>query len=305
MADTPTEPAVSIVVATYDRSNVLALAVESAIAQTFEDWEMHVVGDACTDDSAAVVAAYGDPRISFHNLPVNHGDQSVPNNEGVARSRGRLVAFLNHDDLWFPDHLERSVARLERTSAGGVFAPVGIVTTDGSVELAPSWTGRYEPTRVKAPASGWLLRREVIDRVGPWRGRHECFDIPSRDWLTRALRAGETIEQLPYLTVLAPQSGARPGCYARRDDAELRELWERVRGDPSYRERLLTGVALDASAALVRPRPLGHARQALKDAVVSSFGANWMPMRFALRYRRRGGLIDDLRRIRGLPPHES
>src|SRR3954449_1280859 len=100
-------PAVSIVVATYNRSNVLELAIASARAQTFTDWEMHVVGDACTDDSEQVVASFADPRIHWTNLPVNHGDQSGPNNHGVERSRGRYVAFLNQDDLWFPDHLER------------------------------------------------------------------------------------------------------------------------------------------------------------------------------------------------------
>jgi hypothetical protein len=146
------------------------------------------------------------------------------------------------------------------------------------------------------------MRRETVDRVGPWRGRHECFDIPSRDWLLRALRRGESIDQLPYLTVLAPHSGARPGSYARRDDAELRRLSTQMRTDPSFRERILAGIALDASARLVRPRPLGHARQAARDGVVSFFGSRWMGLRYALKYRRRGGLVDDLRRTRGLPP---
>src|SRR4051812_46760682 len=106
-------PAVSIVVATYNRSNVLELAIGSAVAQTFTDWEMHVVGDACTDDSERVISSFGDPRIRWTNLPVNHGDQSGPNNHGVRLARGRYIAFLNQDDLWFPDHLERSIAALE------------------------------------------------------------------------------------------------------------------------------------------------------------------------------------------------
>src|SRR3954454_6675325 len=92
-------PAVSIVVATYNRSNVLELAIASALAQTFEDWEMLVVGDACTDDSEQVVKSFGDDRIGWTILPVNYGDQSIPNTHGVERSTGRYVAFLNHDDL--------------------------------------------------------------------------------------------------------------------------------------------------------------------------------------------------------------
>src|SRR3954451_23971110 len=106
-------PTVSIVVAAYNRSNVLELAIASALAQTCEDWEMLVVGDACTDDSKHVVKSFRDDRIGWAHLPVNHGNRSGPNNHGVERSTARYVAFLNQDDLWFPDHLERSLALLE------------------------------------------------------------------------------------------------------------------------------------------------------------------------------------------------
>jgi glycosyltransferase involved in cell wall biosynthesis len=210
-------PSVSIVVATYNRSNVLALAVESARAQTVEDWEMVVVGDACTDDTAEVVRSFEDSRIRFVNLPENWGEQSRPNNEGVAVTRGRYVSFLNHDDLWFPDHLERALAALERGDAGMVFAVVGLVQDGGDVELLPSWSGRYEPVRVSAPASGWVVRRRTIERVGPWRSYRDTFLAPSHDWIRRAHQAGEHIEQVPFLTVLAIQSGFRPGSYAERE----------------------------------------------------------------------------------------
>ena len=93
-------PTVSVVVATYNRANVLRFSIEAALRSSASDWEMIVVGDACTDHTADVVASFDDPRISFVNLPVNAGEQSIPNNEGVRRARGRYVAFLNHDDLW-------------------------------------------------------------------------------------------------------------------------------------------------------------------------------------------------------------
>ena len=155
-----------------------------------------------------------------------------------------------------------------------------------------------------APASGWLLHRETIDRVGPWRRRHECYEHPSRDWMTRALRQGVTFAQVPYLTALTLPSGARPRSYADRDDADQRRLWRRMQDDAAFREELLAEIALASSAELIRPQPVGHVKQAAKDAVVGAFGSRWYPMRTALKYRRKGGLVDDLRRIRGLPPHE-
>ncbi len=294
-------PTVSIVVATYNRSNVLALAIESARAQTVEDWEMVVVGDACTDDSAEVVRSFEDPRIRFLNLPENWGEQSKPNNEGVARSNGRYVSFLNHDDLWFPDHLERTLAALERGEAGMVFAVAGLVDEGGAIELLPSWSDRYELVRVVAPASGWVARRETIERVGPWRSYRDSLLAPSQEWIRRAHRGGERIEQLPFVTVLCVQSGFRPGSYARRDDREQRQLLHRM-GQPGFREELLAEVAVRSSAELLRPRTLAeNLERAAGDVARRRLAAQLAPLRAAARYRRRGGLIDELRRVRGLP----
>jgi len=294
-------PAVSIVISTYNRSNVLALAIESACAQTFDDWEMVVVGDACTDDTAEVVQSFADARIRFVNLAENWGEQSRPNNEGVALSHGRHVAFLNHDDLWFPDHLERALATLEGGNAGMVFAVVGLVGGDGAVELRPSWSGRYEPVRVIAPASGWVVRRETVELVGPWRSYRDSFLAPSQDWIRRAQGAGARIEQVPALTVLAVQSGFRPGSYARRDDREQRDLLHRMQ-KPGFREQILSEVALRSSAELLRPRSLGdNLGRALGDVARLGLGRKLAPLRAVTRYRRRGGLVDELRQVRGLP----
>ena len=68
-------PRVSIITSTFNRSNVLRLAIASVRRSTFEDWELLVVGDHCTDDTEAVVSAFGDSRIRFFNLPQNHGEQ--------------------------------------------------------------------------------------------------------------------------------------------------------------------------------------------------------------------------------------
>src|SRR3712207_3932020 len=106
-------PRVSVITATYNWSNVLRHAIESARWQTFADFEMLVVGDGCTDDSGAVVASFGDPRLRWHNLEANHGHQSAPNNAGLAMARGEFIAYLGHDDVWFPTHLAALVSALD------------------------------------------------------------------------------------------------------------------------------------------------------------------------------------------------
>src|SRR5512144_55474 len=104
-----TGPAVSVVVATFDRSNILPFTLDSVLRQTERDFELLVVGDGCTDDTADVVARIGDPRVRFVDLQPRVGDQSGPTNAALALARGRFVALLNHDDFWFPDHLERAL----------------------------------------------------------------------------------------------------------------------------------------------------------------------------------------------------
>ncbi|MBS2004019.1 MAG: glycosyltransferase family 2 protein, partial [Cyanobacteria bacterium SZAS LIN-5] len=91
---------------------MLPYSVGSVLRQEFTDFEVLVVGDGCTDDSADVVNSIGDARVRWINLPVNAGHQSAANNEGLRQARGELVAYLGHDDLWFPHHLAALTNRI-------------------------------------------------------------------------------------------------------------------------------------------------------------------------------------------------
>lgn len=305
---TDTLPLVSVVVATYNRSNVLALALQSLIAQTFKEWECWVIGDACTDDTETVVRSLGDARIQFHNLPTNVGEQSGPNNEGVKRSRGRYIAYLNHDDLWFPDHLETLLAAFETRKADVLFALTATIKKRPEPHrmTAPARDGRWDP-RVNVPASSWLLKRETYDRVGPWHYYRETHLVPSQDWLFRAWKLGMIIECSQQLTVLHIPSGKRQDAYKNRDEAEQREYFQRMQQDPrALRESELLGIALVYRTHYMDLQP-GEAlfRMAfenwtsvlcLKCGVHPATLANWY------HFGKRGGRIDLLRKRRGLPP---
>src|ERR1043166_3496543 len=98
-------PLITVIIPTYNWSEVLPYSIGSVLRQTIQDFEVLVVGDGCTDDSEQVVNAQNDDRIRWINLPANSGHQSDPNNEGLRQARGSLIAYLGHDDLWFPHHL--------------------------------------------------------------------------------------------------------------------------------------------------------------------------------------------------------
>src|SRR5438045_2228166 len=110
-------PLVSIIIPTYNWSSVLRYALQSVLGQTMRAYQLLVIGDGCTDDSADVVAAANDPRIRWHNMPTNSGSQSIPNNTALEMARGTYIAYHGHDDIWHPTHLERLTHALQNTDA--------------------------------------------------------------------------------------------------------------------------------------------------------------------------------------------
>jgi glycosyltransferase involved in cell wall biosynthesis len=291
--------------ATYNRSNVLRYAIQSVLDQSFTDWELLVIGDACTDDTADVVASFADPRIRFVNLATNAGEQSVPNNEGIRLSRGRYIAFLNHDDIWLPHHLSHLTAAIERTGADLVFSLMSLIQADGTSWLGSACRGRPD-NQTTVPASSWLFRRALAESVGPWRYYRDSYRPPSQEWLQRARRAGGILICEPRLTVLAIQSAVRPGCYADRHEFEHQRVSERLKTEPDFLERELTTIAL--THALVDPR-MGnssgvtlYAARAWRNLIRHAITAVGLdPTLLRLAPRRRGAAIDDYRRRRGLP----
>jgi glycosyltransferase involved in cell wall biosynthesis len=143
---------VSVVIPTYNRAAMLGEAVGSALAQTFRDHEVIVVDDGSTDDTASRVAQWRDPRVRYVRQP-NSGPAGA-RNAGVALARGELIAFLDSDDLWKPDKLEREVEFLARyPEAGAVFSD--LEKHDGT-EFTPSFM------RATAEFSKRLAARVVV-----------------------------------------------------------------------------------------------------------------------------------------------
>lgn len=88
--------------------------MESALAQTFSDLEILVIDDGSTEDiEAALRPLSSDPRLTLLRRPHASGGPSIPRNDGLARARGNLVAFLDSDDIWYPEKLALQVAYLE------------------------------------------------------------------------------------------------------------------------------------------------------------------------------------------------
>lgn len=112
---------VSVIMPTYNCGKYIAESIESVLQQTITDWELQIVDDCSTDNTKEVVAPYIEkyPNIHYYCLPKN-GGPAVARTEALRRASGKYVAFLDSDDLWMPEKLEKQIEFMEKT--GSVFS---------------------------------------------------------------------------------------------------------------------------------------------------------------------------------------
>ena len=102
---------VSIITPSHNAEKFIALTIESVLAQTYQEWEMIVVDDLSSDNTVQVIEDYAqnDPRIKLIKLEQKSGP-AVARNRAIEASRGQYIAFLDADDLWMPEKLEKQIS---------------------------------------------------------------------------------------------------------------------------------------------------------------------------------------------------
>ena len=166
-------PAVSVIIPTYNRGYCLARAVTSVLGQSFADFELIVVDDGSTDDTAAVLAGFGDPRLRVVRHPTNRGVGATINT-GIREAAADLIALQDSDDEWLPEKLARQVAVMQAGGAG-----LGVVYCD-------QWRFRsgertYFASPHLTPADGIVFDRALDDALYNIGNqslliRRRCFD---------------------------------------------------------------------------------------------------------------------------------
>ena len=124
-------PLVSVIIPTYNRASTLRRTVDSALAQTYQPLEVIVVDDGSTDATVEVLRSYGD-RI--HAISQPNGGPSAARNTGAKAANGEWLAFLDSDDVWKPEKIERQI-RMVGDQAPGIdccMANAAIINEDGS-----------------------------------------------------------------------------------------------------------------------------------------------------------------------------
>ena len=177
-------PLVSIIIPSYNMSAPLKDALDSILAQTYVLWECIVVDDGSKDDTNEVVAAYavGDHRIRYIAHEASQGP-SAARNTGIHACEGEFVAFLDADDIWVEQKLERQVTSLLQ-NRNAVMSCTYFEEVDANLALSLSWDNirvrnkhpdtitpeslieTFSECRVPGSASAALVQRDCLKLVG-------------------------------------------------------------------------------------------------------------------------------------------
>jgi glycosyltransferase involved in cell wall biosynthesis len=163
---------VSVIIPNYNYARFLPEAIDSVLGQTYPNVEIIVVDDGSTDNSEEVLKGYGERLRWFRQS--NRG-VSAARNYGIEQSRGELLAFMDADDMWRPEKLERQVRMFENPAVGMVYCGLQYISTEGEL-LGQNLSGRsgqvlkgvalLQPPGVPASGSSALISRACFDKVG-------------------------------------------------------------------------------------------------------------------------------------------
>jgi teichuronic acid biosynthesis glycosyltransferase TuaG len=123
---------VSIITPSYNSSKYIVECIESVLSQTYENWEMFIVDDCSTDNSKEIISAYStkDKRIKPFFLKQNVGAAEA-RNVAIRQSKGRYVAFLDSDDLWNPEKLDKQLSFMKENVLAFSFSTYQFMSEDG------------------------------------------------------------------------------------------------------------------------------------------------------------------------------
>jgi glycosyltransferase involved in cell wall biosynthesis len=116
-------PKISVVIPTYNRSTYVTKAIDSVLAQSYRDYEIIVVDDGSTDNTCEVLKSYMNKICYIYQ---ENAGVSATRNRGVRESKGLYLAFLDSDDLWYPEKLELQVKHIQDNDAENVISFHGV-----------------------------------------------------------------------------------------------------------------------------------------------------------------------------------
>jgi glycosyltransferase involved in cell wall biosynthesis len=278
-----------VILPTHARPHTIAYSIAAVLQQSHRDLVLHVVGDGCDDATEAIVRAGGDARLRFHRFAKASGFGYANRNRVLAATDAPFVAYASDDDLWLPDHLERSLAMLEREQLDLVSAREAHVMPPDRLDpyfFAFDWRLRGLASWLRywfIGAISLVHRRAVFDAVGYWNDRLMRFgdrEFANRIHHSPLLRAGYRNE----VSVLRFYAQYWDPHYPRLAEPPQRRYLPRL-ADPAW------CAALRAATATGR-RPLSVRRRQLEDMSRFALRRGVKFLRFWYEQRTGNGPLD-------------
>lgn len=164
---------VSVIIPTHNRAALVGRAVRSALHQSHRDLEVIVVDDGSTDDTPSVIAGFADTRVRYIVHTMNKGGGAA-RNSGIEAADGEYIAFLDSDDEWLPDKLERQIAAFQQSDAAVAAIYTGFAVIDAAGRVTAVRIPRHRGVilselwcaNIVRTVSTVVVRRAALRRVG-------------------------------------------------------------------------------------------------------------------------------------------
>jgi glycosyltransferase involved in cell wall biosynthesis len=176
---------VSVIIPTYNRANVIICAIDSVLNQTYKNMELIIVDDASRDNTEERVKGFNDSRIKFVRHKINKGGSGA-RNTGIGEAKGDYIAFLDSDDEWLPEKIEKQILMFKCADpkVGLIYTGVLRVDENGRIteQIVPKekgdLCGKLLEGNFIGTTSAIMARRSCIMRVGGFND-----SLPScQDW---------------------------------------------------------------------------------------------------------------------------
>jgi glycosyltransferase involved in cell wall biosynthesis len=253
------EPQISVVIPAYNGARTVAATIDSVLRQSREDFELIVVDDGSTDETADLVEDLlrGDPRARLVRQP--NGGTAAARNMGLAQARGELVSFLDNDDLWMPEYLARMSAALEREPGAGLSYTDAWILDDRTKRVRTKTALQFFPTvNPRAPAATVLrallktnfimssvtARRQALEEVGGFDP--ELSGVDDYDLWIRVVATGRTAVRAEGVLQIQRD----------RPDSQSKDVLGIIEGHCRVLRRARENPELDPDARLLAEREL-------------------------------------------------
>jgi len=190
---------VSIIMPAFNASKYIEESIVSAQNQTYTDWELIVVDDGSTDNTAKIVHSLkaSDPRINY--IYQSNKRLGAARNTGLRFAKGKFIAFLDSDDLWMPEKLEKQLSVFNNHNVDLVYTNgYKLMETTQTVENYPTKSGTYTGTQMyqmqyignHIPVLSVLMKREWINKIGLHDENIHIFGCEDYDYWIRMAKNG-------------------------------------------------------------------------------------------------------------------